>query len=36
MQNLHFANNITPVHADKAYKVCPLIDHFNSAFMDNF
>ena len=36
LQNLHFANNILVDHADKAYKVRPLIDHFKNAFMDAF
>lgn len=36
LQNLHFANNTPADHADKAYKVRPLIDHFNNAFMDAF
>ena len=35
-QNLHFANNGTADHIDKAYKVRTLKRHLNSAFIDAF
>ena len=36
LNNLHFANRITADHANKAYKVRLLTDHFNNEFMEVF
>jgi len=36
LQNLHFADNTKADTSDKGYKIRPIINHFNTAFMESY